>query len=40
MDRLSTIEDVIATMLESIDGSTQSNGYTYYSTTGQVSIED
>jgi len=39
MDRLSMIQDKIAELLLTIDGSVQGT-YTYYSTTGQVDIED
>lgn len=40
MDRLTTIEDVIASVLHGIDKTEQTNGYTYYTKTGNVSIDD
>jgi hypothetical protein len=40
VDRLTQIEDTIIDMLKSIDGTLQSTGYTYYTSTGQVEIQD
>ena len=40
MDRLTLIEEEMASVLRLIDGQPTSNGYTYYSTTGTIEIED
>ena len=40
MDRLTTIENALYALLQSIDGTFQSNGYTFYTVTGQVDIDD
>ena len=39
-ERLTTIESVIKATLESIDGLIDSVGYTYFTTTGSINIED
>ena len=40
MDRLTLLENEIANVLNHIDGSLQSTGYQYYTTTGQIDIDD
>lgn len=40
MDRLSTLEQSIVDILETIDGTMQPSDYTYYTSTGQIMIED
>jgi hypothetical protein len=40
MDRLTLLENEIANVLNDIDGTLQSTGYTYYTVTGQIDIDD
>jgi len=40
MDRLTLLETAIANALISIDGTTQTGGYTYKTVTGQVDVDD
>lgn len=39
-NRLSTIEDVIASVIDGINGEVQPNGYKYHTSSGQINIED
>lgn len=40
MDRLTLLENSIVSVLKDIDGSLQTTGYQYYTTTGQVDIDN
>lgn len=40
MDRLSALQDMIAQLLLTVDGTVKPSGYKYYTTTGSVNIED
>lgn len=40
MDRLSSLQDMIATLLLTVDGTVKPTGYQYYTKTGSVDIED
>jgi len=40
MDRITTIESKIIDVLNRIDGTAQPSGYSYYSVTGTVQLDD